>query len=160
MTGLFVCMYILKSEYFKCLVSVREYDSKDIVTSSYQSQRQPSCQKRAQANVLVASSRADNIFQTNRYILACLNPRMFAPSRYESRLSVAKSLAIYFNTLERKFSREFLCVGNTSGLRPNCASADVQSLDSYNLRKLICAKTVPCHCSAVTFTRINCNRLN
>lgn len=34
----------------------------------------------------------------NRY-LAVLNPRAIVPARYESRLSVAKSLAIYFNTL-------------------------------------------------------------
>lgn len=58
-------------------------------------------------------------------ILACTNPRMLVPFKHESRFSVAKSLAIYFNTLERKFSRAFLCVGNTSGWRPNAASADV-----------------------------------
>lgn len=88
-------------------------------------------------------------------ILACTNPRMLVPFRHESRFSVAKSLAIYFNTLERKFSRAFLCVGNTSGWRPNAASADVQSLASYNLRKLISAKIFPWHTfECLTFSRI------
>ena len=77
-----------------------------IILSKYYTQLRPSFVKNNKTRLLLRSISRGNkkrqlatfFSKPNRY-LAVPNPRVVVPVRYESRLSVAKSLAIYFNTL-------------------------------------------------------------